>query len=122
MNDALEAIKHQDTVQSMMQVVSGRWVGAERTSSMSPLLAELYGRVYDLDLALQGCAKGQAMSRSDLPAHVATVDAVGVVLNTGKAAARLLSERKGVEILQERVGNLRTFLQGHFPTPLAMAS
>lgn len=122
MNSALAAIKHQDTVQSMMHVVSGRWVGAERTSDMSPLLATLYGRVYDLDSALQKHASGNEIEQSELPVHVATVNAVAVVLKTGREAARMRADQREIEILEGRVGSLKSFLIEQSPAPMAMAS
>ena len=122
MTIALEAIKHQQTVREMMHVVSGRWVGAQSTSSMSPLLAELYGRVYDLDVELSRKAAGTKVDGKQTVAHVATIEAVRVVLDTGRTAATLPGERQEIEALDDRVVDLRDFFAAQSPTSLARAS
>lgn len=122
MTNALEAIKHQETVREMMHVVSGRWVGAQRTSSMSPLLAELYGRVYDIDVELGRNVAGSDIRSAHVAAHVATIEAVRVVVDRGRSAARLPAERREIDTLDGRIIDLRDFFSSQSPTPLAMAS
>jgi hypothetical protein len=122
MTRELQAIKHQETVREMMHVVSGRWVGAQRASSMSPLLAELYGRVYDLDVDLTRGVSGSELNGAHTKAHVATIEAVRVVVDKGRAAARLHSEIQEIEALDSRIVDLRDFFTAQSPTPLAKAS
>jgi hypothetical protein len=122
MSSALEAIKHQETVREMMHVVSGRWVGAQSTSTMSPLLAELYGRIYDIDVELGREVAGIHIQAQHVEAHVATIEAVRVVVDRGRSAAKIPSDQQEIEALDGRIVNLRDFFAAQSPTPLAMAS